>query len=450
MTQFGEQIDWGEGLCCCRDAQGRIYLAGTLDFGSFDPSVGFTPASDFRWYVARLTQELELDTSYGTDGFVTLSWGNNDAELTSVLVDADGRIVAGGIDYNVAPSRSIRVARFLEDGSLDPSFGTAGIVTLTTSTATYFQLGFIAFQSTGKIIVLTSQFRDGSHRENKLWRLTASGAIDPTWGINSVNTYMYNGNDNDSPGWALLVASDDKVYVGGQAAASPAGGSHTLGFIAGFTADGLTNQAWGSDTGLGQWAAVFDGPQQELCQFTALIEEPVTHKIIAVGAANTDAGHVGILATRWNTDGSLDTSYGASSGYTLHNFGLLAQDSCDWAALNQAGQIMVAGQTASVGSNYFTPITKFLICSFNADGTVRTDYGTGGAVSPVIAGDDLACSVIYGAGSYNVIKEDDSLVLAGHVNSDRPGWPGSGVTSLACLVQLRPDGSVDTSVGDFA
>lgn len=440
-------MDWGEGLVVTKDSQGRYYLGGTLNFGSFDPAVGFTAASDFRWYVARLTPELELDTTYGDDGFAVLSWGNDDAELTSILVDVDGKVVAGGIDYAVTPTRTIKVARFNTDGSLDSGFATSGVATLTTSTATYFQLGFIAFQSTGKIVVMTGEDIGGKRRA-KLRRLNTNGTADTAFGAGGVENYQYNSNNNDTAPWSLLVTSDDKIYIGGMANASSSGGTHQLAFLARLTSEGDHDPTWANDTGLGQYAAIFDGPQEKHCQFTALVEEPVSGKIIGVGDASSSPTHTGILVTRWTTTGALDTSYGASSGYTINNFGLLAHDACDWAGLDSQGRIMFAGQTANDGSNYYTPTTRFLVGSFNANGTVRTGFGTNGAVSPVVDGDNQNCAVFYGAGSYNVINDDDSMVLAGHVNSDRPGWPGSGVTSVACAVKLNANGSVDVTVGD--
>src|SRR5690348_12393096 len=116
LDLFGSAVNWGEGLCCVADNSGNVYLAGTADFGNFDPTQGFTAGSDFRWYIVRLTSGLAVDPTFGAGGIVTLDWGNNDAELTSLTLDSNGKLVASGIDWNqTTPARAIHLARFNTD-----------------------------------------------------------------------------------------------------------------------------------------------------------------------------------------------------------------------------------------------------------------------------------------------------------------------------------------------
>src|SRR4051812_36300785 len=63
-----------------------------------------------------------LDTTFGSGGISTLSVpGMTLSPLTHVLVQPDGKLVIGGVQTNLAGS--IVVARFNANGTLDTSFG---------------------------------------------------------------------------------------------------------------------------------------------------------------------------------------------------------------------------------------------------------------------------------------------------------------------------------------
>jgi len=102
------------------DGEGRILIAG--ETGSF--------LYDFA--VARYTRDGALDVSFGTGGTVVTDFGGDD-RANSVAVQPDGRIVVGGSGWQTAGedasgAEEFAVARYLDDGTLDSSFGTGGIV----------------------------------------------------------------------------------------------------------------------------------------------------------------------------------------------------------------------------------------------------------------------------------------------------------------------------------
>src|SRR5690606_22498328 len=81
-----------------------------------------------QFFVAKLTADGELDTSFGVDGIRTISFGGADVVTTVQLQDDGAIVVAGtaddGFDANFA------VARLLPDGRLDPTFGAGGMATV--------------------------------------------------------------------------------------------------------------------------------------------------------------------------------------------------------------------------------------------------------------------------------------------------------------------------------
>jgi Domain of unknown function (DUF5122) beta-propeller len=60
---------------------------------------------------------------------VTTNFTPGDDGAYGVAIDADGRIVASGFAGGLGPAPRFAVARYLADGSLDPTFGGDGKVT---------------------------------------------------------------------------------------------------------------------------------------------------------------------------------------------------------------------------------------------------------------------------------------------------------------------------------
>ena len=86
--------------------------------------VGAT-GGDFR--VARYLPTGALDATFGGEGFVTTSFDRFYATASGVAVQADGKVVAGGLALTSAPeSDRFGVARYKLDGTPDTSFGVNG------------------------------------------------------------------------------------------------------------------------------------------------------------------------------------------------------------------------------------------------------------------------------------------------------------------------------------
>ncbi|TET06487.1 calcium-binding protein, partial [Candidatus Dependentiae bacterium] len=69
-----------------------------------------------------------LDSSFGTDGRVTISFGGSNDQALATVFQPDGKIVVAG-HSNASGDFEFGLARYNADGSLDSSFGTAGLVT---------------------------------------------------------------------------------------------------------------------------------------------------------------------------------------------------------------------------------------------------------------------------------------------------------------------------------
>src|SRR5215510_5460990 len=92
----------------------------------------------------------DIDSSFGVDGKVTTKFPGGFSQGNGLVIQNDGKIVAGG--SNSGSGRSdFAIARYNTDGSLDSTFGSNGKLTtdfLGSSSALYA----LALQPDGKII----------------------------------------------------------------------------------------------------------------------------------------------------------------------------------------------------------------------------------------------------------------------------------------------------------
>jgi uncharacterized delta-60 repeat protein len=98
------------------DRQGRIVVVGVI------------ARMMMRSVAVRINPDGSLDQSFGNGGIMTLEPIAD--SFSGVAIDAAGRIVLAGGVVGFAPTHGIVVARLLENGQHDPSFGTGGRMTV--------------------------------------------------------------------------------------------------------------------------------------------------------------------------------------------------------------------------------------------------------------------------------------------------------------------------------
>jgi len=107
---------------------------------------------------------------------------------------------------------------------------------------------------------------------------------------------------------------------------------------------------------------------------TSAIAQP-DGKILVAGYALVDSTY-NFALLRYNTDGTLDTSFG-SGGKVTTAIGA-SSDSGNSVAIQTDGKILVAGNTWNGSSN------DFGLVSYNTDGSLDTSFGTGGKVTTAV------------------------------------------------------------------
>jgi uncharacterized delta-60 repeat protein len=149
-------------------AAGKIVAAGT------GPNCGFM--------LARYDSNGVLDSSFGTGGLVTTTIGSGCDATVSVALQPDGKIVAAGRTENASKNFDLALARYDPDGSLDTAFGTGGKVVSTHFSDAYAIGASVALQSNGKIVVTGGSFS----RKFRLARYLPDGSHDPSFGMSGL------------------------------------------------------------------------------------------------------------------------------------------------------------------------------------------------------------------------------------------------------------------------
>lgn len=351
-TDFGGDDD-GVGLVA--QADGKLVLAGTAR--PVEPGETWLdrprPADAA---LARYNPDGTLDSSFGRDGRVVTDLADSD-EIAAVAIQADGKLVLAGTSRRAGaghrldapellPGDAIVAARFEPDGTLDPSFGTGGVVVTRLPDAAA-QAHAVAIQPDGRIVVAATTIGPwvpgkpfGNHF--LLVRYADDGALDASFGTGGVVRTEF---DTFAAASALVIQPDGKLVV--------AGGAFQV-VLARYNPDGTLDPGFGVGGRVITDRGLVEGGGQEAAMALAIQSDG---KLVAAGLASNRAAQPSPVPTggfgifRYLPDGSLDASFG-SGGVALAAFGTsgFLPDMARAVAIQADGKIVAAGMTR-VGEN---------------------------------------------------------------------------------------------------
>lgn len=146
-----------------------------------------------------------LDASFGAGGKVLLGGGNPSLNVSSMALQADGKIVMAGVNNG-----GFAVVRYLPNGSPDLGFGTAGLAVLTIPSRIVGG-GVVLLQGDGKMIV-TATVQNGSSSDFGIVRFTPEGLPDLTFGRDGVVTIHVGSVDTAS---GATLQPDGNILLSG-------------------------------------------------------------------------------------------------------------------------------------------------------------------------------------------------------------------------------------------
>jgi uncharacterized delta-60 repeat protein len=299
----------------------------------------------------------DLDPTFDVDGKVTTDFGGGDGAF-GIALQADRKIVAVG-----QADQDFGLARYNPNGSLDLSFDGDGKVT------TNFLAGdegrAVGIQGDGKIVVAGSTFLSAGNRHFAVARYNVDGSLDTSFSEDG--KVITDFRSSDDVAYGLAIQTDGKVIVAGYAV------TESLDFaLARYNADGSLDTS-------------FDGDGRATTRFpsgdarAAAVALQADGRIVAAGHTRLAAAGSDFAVARYNRDGSLDTTFdGDGKATTDFNSSV---DIGDALAIQGDGKIAVGG-TASLSDQLDFALARYntdgsLDSTFDGDGKVTTDFRSG-------------------------------------------------------------------------
>ncbi len=351
---------------------GKIIVAGN----SFN-------GTDNDFAVVRYNIDGSLDNSFSVDGIVTTDLAGNTDLALSVAVQADGKIVVAGFTFN-GTDHDFAVVRYNRDGTLDTTFGIAGIVT-TDFAGKSNAARSVAVQADGKIVV-AGHSSNGTERDFAVVRYNIDGSLDNTFSVDGIVKADFAGNNDIAS--SVAVQADGKIVVAGDSDNNNSG-THNFAVVR-YNTDGTHDNSFG----VAGKVTTAIGSSDNVNGSSVVIQPD--GKIIVAGYSENGAA-LDFAVVRYNIDGSLDNSFDAD-GVVTTTFGSSAAGySC---AIQPDGKIIVVGNSG----------TDFAVVRYNTDGTLDNSFGVAGIVTSAIGSGAIGRSC--------AIQPDGKIVVAGQSDSD--------------------------------
>lgn len=413
-TDFFANFDSANAVAVQPD--GKIVAGGVAE----------VPGGNADFGLARYNSNGVLDPAFGSGGKVNTDFTGFSDAVRSVVIQPDGKIVAGGITTGGDGHSDFALARYNSNGSVDLSFGSGGRVTtdfLATDT-----VNAIALQPDGKIVAVGEARDERDQSDFGIVRYNGDGSLDTTFDSDGKLITNFSGFFDRATD--LVINPDGKIVVAGDAAIN--GGPFDFA-VARYNPNGSLDVTFGSGGKVStNFFGGFDGQPS--------INRQPDGKLVVVGFALSSISGTAIGIARYNSDGSPDSTFGV--GGKLPQFVDVSPSGSD---ILPDGKIVVGGTAADLIG------TDFAVVRFNNDGSLDTTFGSGGkTVTDFSFGFADQVNAI-------ALQPDGKIILAG--NSTSQGffdfalarYDGDGGSFNICLQDDR-NGNVlqfNSETGDY-
>lgn len=342
---------------------GGIYLSGGLGKMAF----------------ARFNSNGTFDNTFGTGGTSAIPFDNDKVTLGAIKAIAGGKTLASGSSNNVPT-----IIRLTNAGTLDNTFGTSGMAQFSGNMT---GISDIAVLPNGKIVGC-GLADPGTGKVFAVFRRNADGSADNTFGANG---FAYADVGSQPTLNRMALQSDGKIVVTGTSYNSTT--KYDLVLFR-FTANGVADNTFGANGMVTTVLSTTNAYEQGNA-----ITVQFDNKIV-VAARIANAGPTVFSIVRYNTNGTLDNSFG-TNGSTVINFNN-SLDEPKGIAVQTDGKIVVAG-TSLVGSD-----RQFAVARLTKTGALDNTFDSDGKVTTLIG------TKAWGEGL--ALQSDGKIVVAGYAD----------------------------------
>lgn len=315
------------------------------------------------------------------------------ADARALAITSDNKILVAGI-VNENKQNLFTVFRYLDTGLLDTSFGDNGFSTITIGEQA--EANAVAIDANGKIVVGGFALEAGIIKVVSA-RYLSDGTLDATYG-QSGNGMVVETAVQDAQIADIKIQNDGKIVFAGTQSVE---GQLNV-FLMRYNVDGALDTSFGNSGIVSSTVGYHTG--------ALAIALQADGKIITAGFSIIDTRQIILL--RFNSDGSLDTSYG-NNGLSTVVIGTSSQ--MEALALDSNGYAVVSG----ISDN------QFVTARFDTNGLLDQTFGNQGVVITNIGTRSSALSL--------VIQPDSKIVTCGFADE------------MFAIVRYLNNGTLDTS-----
>ncbi len=308
--------------------------------------------------ISALDASGHVDTTFGTAGVVECG------DLYDIKVDSLDRYVVLG--HAASSDRGVMVMRYLNNGSLDTSFGTGGVATVTTDIN--YGANALALDASDNIVVAGGRSTRTSENELYATRVLNNGTLDTSFGKNGFRSVALGSPGTVAIAQAVAIDHSGNIYVTGYSS-SPSAVVNQLIKLKG---DGSLDKHFGGGSGV----VTTDFNPSTAFHFTFAQSVTVDAKdnvVIAGGAGDYAASET--FVGRFLSNGLLDPAFNGGA-YSVFPIEASVQSQARSALIDTRGRIVLTGIANDGGAD----ASDFFAVRLQKDG--RLDPGFAGGILP--------------------------------------------------------------------
>lgn len=349
----------------------------------------------------RFNNDGSIDRTFKSGNIISVeefTWESSYASIEQ----KDGKILIAGRFYN-GLNWDFMLARFYADGRLDSSFAQNGFAIIDISSDD--RAFSIDLQNDDKIII--AGFVNINNWDFAVLRFNSNGLLDNTFGNNGIVINDFDGDIDVA--FSIKTQSDSKIIACGWTFSNA---SWNFAMIR-YNSDGSLDQNFGN-----KGIVITDVDNVYNTSHSIAIQED--GKYVVTGyryfreRLDTD-----ILLVRYNSDGSIDQSFGVNGFVTKD---INRNEDFAWDVIIQSDErILVTGYTKSDSSK------NVVTLRFNNNGQIDSTFGDSGVIITSIFGFDEE-------GRHLALQNDGKILVT--------GYSFNGVDQDLFILRINPDGNI--------
>jgi uncharacterized delta-60 repeat protein len=347
-TLFIQDVNKAFGIALQQDQ--KIIVAGY--------SFSFTDFINYKFNVVRYLNNGVPDASFDNDGIMDSQFDSSNDLSAKILIQPDDKIISVGIKKTFPGKELIAMSRTNIGGSIDTTFGINGKVVSDLGQG-YSKITNATLQNDGKILVSCETATSGNPYEYSLVRYNNNGSLDVTFGNNGKTTL---GVETTS----ILPLPNGKIII-----ASQVFDAQNNPFL---NLKRLDNNGSPDSTFENNLLISIDSFIYGALHSTLQSDG----KIVVVASIPNQEGKVGFYKIRYQSDGSIDTSY--ANGLSVFE----SSSNASGIFLRNDGKIYITGKTNSYDPVNQTSSSEFLVACFNTNGNLDPNYGLDGVATSLM------------------------------------------------------------------